>query len=54
MTVPSQADIKKKKDELTKHLKHLGEDGRIKPNKLLDMIRSSLRKSWMSSPQKLA
>jgi hypothetical protein len=54
MTTPSQADINKKKAELTKHLKYLDEEGRIKSNKLLDMIRSSLRKSWMSSPQKLA
>lgn len=54
MTVPSQADINKKKAELAKHLKHLGEDGKIKPKKLIDMIRSSLRKTWMSSPQKLA
>lgn len=54
MTIPSQADINKKKAELAKHLKHIDEDGRIKPNKLLDMIRSSLRKTWMSSPQKLA
>jgi hypothetical protein len=54
MTIPSKADIDKKKAELTKHLKHLTEDGKIKQNKLLDMIRLSLRKCWMSSPQKLA
>lgn len=52
--MPSKADIDKKKAELDKHLKHLDEGGKIKPNKLLDMIRSSLRKTWMSSPQKLA
>jgi hypothetical protein len=54
VTVPSKADIEKKKKELEKHMKHLDVDGYIKPNKLLDMIRSSLRKTWMSSPQKLA
>lgn len=54
MTVPSQADINKKKAELESHLKHLTPEGKIKPTKLLDMIRSSLRKTWMSSPQKLA
>ena len=54
MTVPSKADIDKKEAELEKHLKHLDSDGRIKEKKLLDMIRSSLRKTWMSSPQKLA
>lgn len=54
MTVPSKADIDKKKADLAKHLKHLNEDGTIKHSKLIDMIRSSLRKSWMSSPQKLA
>jgi hypothetical protein len=54
MTVPSKADIDKKKAELEKHLKHLDENGKIKEKKLIEMIRSSLRKTWMSSPQKLA
>lgn len=54
MTIPTPDDIAKKKAELNKHLKHLDGDGKIKPNKLLDMVRSSLRKTWMSSPQKLA
>jgi hypothetical protein len=54
MTIPSKADIDKKKKELEGHLKHLDENGRIKQAKLLEMIRSSLRKTWMSSPQKLA
>jgi replication initiation and membrane attachment protein DnaB len=55
--VPDQYDLDKKQADIEKLSKSLDEEGRSKPlteNQLKALIRSAIRKKWMSSNQKLA
>lgn len=58
MTVPSQADLKKREAKLQQFLKKLDEDGRPKrpmdDNLAKGLMRDAVRKKWMYSPTKLA
>lgn len=54
MTVPSQADIKKREDKLKTFLKNLDEDGRPEEKKVVSVVRSAIRSAWMKSDVKLA
>ena len=54
MAVPTEADIKKKANELAEHLKQLDSSGRLTEKKLVSMLRSAIRQVWMAAPNKLA
>ena len=54
MTIPSQADIKKREDKLKQFLKKLDEDGRPKERDVVAVVRSAIRSAWMKSDVKLA
>ena len=56
MVQPNSSEIKKKAQDLEKHLKKLEdpESGQQKINALVTMVRSSIRDSWAISPAKLA
>lgn len=46
MTVPSQADIKKREDKLKQFLKKLDEDGKPKEKDVVAVVRSAIRSAW--------
>lgn len=54
MTIPSQADIKKREDKLKQFLKKLDEDGKPKEKDVVAVVRSAIRSAWMKSDVKLA
>lgn len=54
MTVPSQADIKKREDKLKEFMKKLNEDGSPKEKHVVSVVRSAIRQAWMKSDVKLA
>lgn len=55
MTLPTQADITKRKTNLEKLLKQIDrETGKSIEYKMLTVVRGAIRKSWMSSPTKLS
>lgn len=54
MTVPSQADIKKREDKLKEFMKKLNEDGSPQEKHVVAVVRSAIRKAWMKSDVKLA
>lgn len=54
MTVPSQADIKKREDKLKEFLKKLNEDGSPQEKHVVSVVRSAIRQAWMKSDVKLA
>lgn len=54
MTVPSQADIKKREDKLKGFMKKLNEDGSPQEKHVVSVVRSAIRQAWMKSDVKLA
>ena len=54
MTVPSQADIKKREVKLQQFLKKLDADGKPQEKHVLSVVRSAIRTAWMKSDVKLA
>jgi hypothetical protein len=54
VTVPSKADIAKRKKKLDTWLKGLEEDGSMSEKKLCTLLRSSVRQVWMKHPVKLS
>lgn len=54
MTVPSQADIKKREEKLKEFLKKLNEDGSPQEKHVVSVVRSAIRSAWMKSDVKLA
>lgn len=53
--IPSEADIKKKKQQLESFLKQIDpETGKSDEYKTVLTVRSAIRKTWMRSPTKLA
>lgn len=54
MTVPSQADIKKREDKLKEFMKKLNEDGSPQEKHVVSVVRSAIRQAWMKSDVKLA
>lgn len=53
--IPSEADIKKKKQQLESFLKQIDpETGKSDEYKTVLTVRSAIRKAWMRSPTKLA
>ena len=54
MTVPSQADIKKREDKLKEFMKKLNEDGSPQEKHVVAVVRSAIRSAWMKSDVKLA
>lgn len=54
MTVPSKADIEKRKKALEKFKAGLDADGRATEKSLCTAIRSAVRQTWMKHPTKLA
>lgn len=54
MTVPSKADISKRKKKLDNWWKGLNEDGSMSEKKLCTLLRSSVRQVWMKHPVKLS
>lgn len=54
MTVPSKADIEKRKKALEKFKAGLDAEGRCTEKSLCTAIRSAVRKTWMRHPTKLA
>jgi len=54
MTVPSQADIKKRGDKLKEFMKKLNEDGSPQEKHVVAVVRSAIRSAWMKSDVKLA
>lgn len=53
MTVPSQADIKKRKDNRDKLAKKITEDGHLKENEFIRIIRKAIDSAWMTASHKL-
>lgn len=54
MTIPTQADIKKREDKLKQFLKKLDENGKPKEKDVVAVVRSAIRSAWMKSDVKLA
>lgn len=54
MTIPSQADIKKREDKLKEFMKKLNEDGSPQEKHVVSVVRSAIRQAWMKSDVKLA
>ena len=54
MTVPSQADIKKREVKLQQFLKKLDADGKPQEKHVLSVVRGAIRSAWMKSDVKLA
>lgn len=54
MPTPTEKEILKKKQDLEGFLKKLDDEGRIKENIAVSMLRSSIRQAWMRAPNKLA
>ena len=54
MTVPSQADIKKRQTKLQQFLKKLDADGKPQEKHVLGVVRGAIRSAWMKSDVKLA
>lgn len=54
MTVPSQADIKKREAKLQQFLKKLNADGKPQEKHVLSVVRGAIRSAWMKSDVKLA
>ena len=54
MTVPSQADLKKREAKLQQFLKKLDADGKPQKKHVLSVVRGAIRSSWMKSDVKLA
>lgn len=54
MTVPSQADIKKREEKLKQFLKKLDADGKPQERHVVAVVRSAIRQAWMKSDVKLA
>lgn len=54
MTIPSQADIKKREAKLQQFLKRLDADGKPQEKHVLSVVRGAIRSSWMKSDVKLA
>ena len=54
MTIPSQADLKKREAKLQQFLKKLDVDGKPQEKHVLSVVRSAIRTAWMKSDVKLA
>lgn len=54
MTIPTQADIKKREDKFKEFLKKLDEGGKPKEKDVVAVVRSAIRSAWMKSDVKLA
>jgi hypothetical protein len=54
VTIPSQADIKKREDKLKEFMKRLNEDGSPQEKHVVAVVRSAIRQAWMKSDVKLA
>lgn len=54
MTVPSQADLKKREAKLQQFLKKLDVDGKPQEKHVLSVVRGAVRSAWMKSDVKLA
>jgi hypothetical protein len=54
MTVPSNADLKKRADKLAQFKKRVGPDGRPFEKQVISVVRSAIRSAWMKSDVKLA
>ena len=54
MTVPSQADLKKREAKLQQFLKKLDADGKPQEKHVLSVVRGAIRSAWMKSDVKLA
>ena len=54
MTIPSQADIKKREAKLQQFLKKLDADGKPQEKHVLSVVRGAIRNAWMKSDVKLA
>lgn len=54
MTLPTQADIKKREDKLKEFMKKLNEDGSPQEKDVVAVVRSAIRQAWMKSDVKLA
>ena len=54
MTIPSQADIKKREAKLQQFLKKLDADGKPQEKHVLSVVRGAIRSAWMKSDVKLA
>lgn len=53
MTIPSQADIKKRKDNRDKLAKKITDDGHLKENELVRIVRKAIDSAWMTAAHKL-
>lgn len=53
MTVPSQADIAKRKANRDKLAKKITEDGHLKENELVRIVRKAIDSAWMTAANKL-
>lgn len=53
MTVPSQADIKKRKVNRDKLAKKITDDGHLKENELVRIVRKAIDSAWMTAANKL-
>ncbi len=53
MTVPSEADIKKRKTNRDKLAKKITEDGHLKENELVRIVRKAIDSAWMTAAHKL-
>lgn len=54
MTVPSQADLKKREDKHKRFLKRLTPTGHPQEKHVISVVRSAIRQAWMKSDTKLA
>jgi hypothetical protein len=54
VTVPSQADLKKREAKLQQFLKKLDADGKPQEKHVLSVVRGAVRQAWMKSDVKLA
>ena len=54
MTVPTEAEIKKKKQKLEQLKKKLDDSGKTPEKVIVSTIRGAIRRSWMRFPTKLA
>ena len=53
MTVPSQADLNKRKANRDKLAKKITEDGHLKEQELVRIIRKAIDSAWMTAAHKL-
>ena len=53
MTIPTQADIKKRKTNRDKLAKKITEDGHLKEQELVRIVRKAIDSAWMTAAHKL-